>query len=152
MHERLRTGRRNVLGWDEGDSVARRVLEMATAEGARSLGIETGSLRVGKWADFVSYDLDDPALVGACDASLLSSLMFSSDSRAVRDVLVGGKQVVQDGEHPLAAESRQDYTRLCREIYPDGSGGDDSESDPSEERASRDAETEGQTSAVSQAS
>ena len=118
MHERLRLQQRNVLGRQEGDSVAAQVLKMATHNGATSLGIETGSLRGGRWADFTSFSLKDSALLGADEWALLPALIFSSDSRAIRDVMVGGKFVVQDGIHPQARETADDFTDLCEALYP----------------------------------
>ena len=117
MHERLRVEERNVLGTGEGDAPARRLLHMATTVGATALGVDTGIMRPGKWADFVSYDLTDPALAGADDPSLLSMLMFSSDNRAVRDVIVGGKFVVEEGKHPLTRECTTSYNRLVNKLF-----------------------------------
>src|SRR5690606_14474604 len=92
MHERLRLGRRNVLGAEP----ARAVLAAATEDGARALDVACGRLAVGCWGDFVCYDLDDPPLAGWDDDSLLASLMFSADTRAVTDVIVAGRVVVED--------------------------------------------------------
>ncbi len=116
MHERLRWGRRNVLS-APGQSTAQRVFEAATGDGGRALGLEIGKLRRGHWADLVSFDLDDPALAGADDDSLLAALVFSTDGRAVRDVIVRGRFVVQDGVHPQAGASGKAFGAVQRRIW-----------------------------------
>lgn len=116
-HERLRVGRRNVLAKGEGDAVAGHLLKMASQNGAASLGIDTGEIAVGKWADFCTLGLDDPALAGADDGSLLAQIMFSDTCQGVRDVFVGGRLVVADGSHPLRGSSMRDFSALCTELY-----------------------------------
>jgi len=36
---------------------------------------------------------------------------------AVRDVAVGGKLIVRDGEHPLSIQSERQFAALCRKIF-----------------------------------
>jgi 5-methylthioadenosine/S-adenosylhomocysteine deaminase len=76
---------------------AEKALRMATINGARALGIddETGSLEVGKAADIVALDLDNPhtqPLYHPC-----SQLVYAASSHQVRHVWIGGRQVVRDG-------------------------------------------------------
>ena len=94
MHERLHVEKRTVLSRAEGDEPARYCLDAATKFGARSLGLETGELAEGLWADLCAFDLDDPHLVGLDDDSLLAGIIYSADSRALTDVMVGGEWVV----------------------------------------------------------
>lgn len=127
MHERLRTRQRNVLCQGPNASVAARLLEMATVNGAKSLGIETGALRYGKWADLVTYDLNDVTLQGVDGWSLLPALMFSGSAMRVRDVMVGGEMVMQEGTHRLLKESAAAYHTLARDVFRDN--GDSATSD-----------------------
>lgn len=117
MHERLRLERRNVLAREPGNSTASAVFTAATRGGARSLGLMAGRVEPGAHADFATYDLDDPALAGCDDASLLAALVFSSDSRAVRDVMVGGRFAVRDGEHAQAEASVRALSALGRQLF-----------------------------------
>jgi cytosine/adenosine deaminase-related metal-dependent hydrolase len=72
------------------------VFEAATLGGARLLGREDiGRLAVGAKADLVLVDLEHPAMRPVRDP--LRSLVFTAAERAVRDVYVGGAQVVRDG-------------------------------------------------------
>lgn len=74
-------------------------LELMTRGGAAALHMEDqiGSLEPGKQADFISIDPATPAL--APRRTLFSSLVYSPDPHAVRDVWIAGEQVVADGRH-----------------------------------------------------
>jgi 5-methylthioadenosine/S-adenosylhomocysteine deaminase len=73
---------------------------LAAAGAAAALGrADIGALEAGRWADFVHVDTDDAAFVPIeSPADVLSHLVWSAGSRHVRDVWVGGRQVVFDGE------------------------------------------------------
>lgn len=119
MHERLRLERRNVLTRGSGFPVAKTALQMATEHGARSLSLPVGRIAAQHWADFVAFNLDDPTLAGADDTSLLASLMFSADNRAVSDVWVQGRPVVEDGMHPEAQASGRAFQKWSRKLFAD---------------------------------
>lgn len=78
------------------------VFLMATRGGAEALGRpDLGALEPGRWADLVHVDLDDPAFAAGLDVpdeQLLSNLVWAAGSRRVRDVWVGGEEVVAEGE------------------------------------------------------
>ena len=119
-HLRLSRLRRAVLdpGRGDMDGLAARLLDMATVQGARSLGLSTGALAPGAPADFFTVDLNHPSLVGASPGSLLASIVFGADKAAVREVAVAGRVVVQDGRHPLSEESGRAFQGLSRALYP----------------------------------
>ncbi|MBZ4415279.1 formimidoylglutamate deiminase [Myxococcus sp. RHSTA-1-4] len=118
-HLRLARLRRAVLDPGRGDmsGLAGRLLEMATVEGARSLGLSTGGLEPGAPADFFTVDLNHPSLVGASPESLLAAIVLGSEKGAVREVAVAGRVVVRDGRHPLAEESGRAFQGLSRTLY-----------------------------------
>jgi len=63
--------------------------------GAASIGLPGGGkLEPGAPADFFTVDLDDLSIAGATPDSLLTNIVFSLSRTAVRDVVVGGKQIV----------------------------------------------------------
>lgn len=85
-------------------------LLMATRGGADALGrSDIGAVEVGRWADLVHVDLDDPTFAGGVDVpdeQLIANLVWGAGSRRVRDVWVAGEQVVGDGE-PTRVDRRE---------------------------------------------
>jgi 5-methylthioadenosine/S-adenosylhomocysteine deaminase len=73
-------------------------LTLATIGGARAIGKSDtiGSLEIGKQADLVVHDRGGPQFVPRSTDPVLQ-LMWASDGRSVRDVLIAGRQVVRDG-------------------------------------------------------
>jgi 5-methylthioadenosine/S-adenosylhomocysteine deaminase len=99
-------------------------LDLATAGGARALGLAAGTLTPGALADVVRLDLDDSRFVPALDhGELVSHLVWAASSRLVTDVWVGGRRVVADRRcltvdgPAVRAEARARAVRLA------GSGG-----------------------------
>jgi 5-methylthioadenosine/S-adenosylhomocysteine deaminase len=78
---------------------ARRVLRLATIDGARALGqgAETGSLEIGKRADVVVVRVDREHEEPGGD--VYARLVYAAKSSDVKHVLVDGDVVVRDGEH-----------------------------------------------------
>ncbi|HEV3192361.1 MAG TPA: 5'-deoxyadenosine deaminase [Polyangiaceae bacterium] len=78
---------------------ARRVLRLATIDGARALGLDgiTGSIEAGKRADLVVVRLDGAHVEPAGD--VFSRLVYACGARDVRHVLVDGTPVVKEGVH-----------------------------------------------------
>jgi formimidoylglutamate deiminase len=101
-HLRLQNQQRVVLARPGSDKLAAlgiMLFDCATRHGANSIGWSSGTLDPGNFADCFSVDLEDPSIAGASDEDLLPTLVFSSSRSAVRDVFVGGKQVITDGRH-----------------------------------------------------
>jgi 5-methylthioadenosine/S-adenosylhomocysteine deaminase len=97
---------------------ARRVLRMATMDGARALGLESeiGSLEVGKRADVTVLDLDRLHLTPRTD--IASTIVYAAEASDVRTVLVEGEVLLLDGElktideRNVIAEANNQYRRL----------------------------------------
>ena len=101
-HLRLYHKERNVLAPEDDTSssaLARRLFDCATINGAKSIGFSGGKLEPGAPADFFTVDLDDPSIAGASQEDLLANIVFSLSRTAVRDVVVAGKQIVENGRH-----------------------------------------------------
>lgn len=101
-HLRLQQTARNVLApADDASSsaLARRLFDCATINGARCIGFGGGKLEVGAPADFFTVDLDDPSIAGSSREDLLANVVFSLARAAVRDVVVAGRRIVEDGRH-----------------------------------------------------
>ena len=76
---------------------AERVLEMATLNGAKALGLNAsvGSLTRGKAADIVAVDFGKPELAPCYDP--ISHLVYAASRQDVSHVWVAGEMLVEDG-------------------------------------------------------
>ena len=77
---------------------AEKALEMATIDGARSVGLESeiGSIEAGKKADIVLFDTRRPEWRTLFNP--VNSLVYNADGRSVHTVLVDGRVVVVESE------------------------------------------------------
>jgi cytosine/adenosine deaminase-related metal-dependent hydrolase len=97
---------------------ARRALRLATIDGARALGLGelTGSLEVGKRADFTVVRLDAPHAEPGGD--VFSKLVYACAASDVVHVAVDGELLVKDGEHQrydpreVAARARAEARKI----------------------------------------
>lgn len=73
-------------------------LALATIGGACAIGKSDtiGSIEVGKQADLVVHDRRGPQFVPRSTDPVMQ-LLWASDGRSVRDVLIAGREVVRDG-------------------------------------------------------
>ena len=98
---------------------AHQALEMATVNGAKSLGIidETGSLEVGKKADIVIHSLFRPEWHPGLDP--VSNLVFSAQSIGVASVLVNGEIILENGKLTQVDEEREyaNIDRAARNLF-----------------------------------
>jgi formiminoglutamate deiminase len=77
----------------------------ATVAGHASLGWpEAGQIAPGALADLVSVALDSPRTAGAAEDTALESVIFGATAADVRDVVIGGRDVVRDGRHQLLGD------------------------------------------------
>jgi 5-methylthioadenosine/S-adenosylhomocysteine deaminase len=72
------------------------IFRMATIEGARALGMADfiGSIEVGKRADLIAIDLEQPHLIPI--HNIYAQLVFAAGRSDVSDVFVDGTQVIAD--------------------------------------------------------
>ena len=118
-HLRLQHSARNVLAPREDAAraaLARRLFDCATVNGARSIGFAGGKLEPGAPADFFTVDLDDPSIAGSSTDDLLSNIVFSLSRTAVRDVVVAGKQIVEDGRHRDQEAIVKSFSHRCHRL------------------------------------
>jgi formimidoylglutamate deiminase len=97
--QRLRGETRGALR-DKAGTVARTLLDAATAAGARSLGLPAGRIEPGCWADLAAIDLDAPTLAGWEPDTLLESLIFGAGEETIAATAVGGRWRERDEVPP----------------------------------------------------
>ena len=119
-HLRLQKMQRAVLApanTNQRAALAGRLFDCATINGPESIGAPGGSLEVGRAADFFTVDLNDPSIAGAGADDLLANIVFSLSRAAVRDVVVGGRQIVSDGGHACQDEIVGRFSALQKELW-----------------------------------
>ncbi|MGC2160904.1 MAG: formimidoylglutamate deiminase [Silvibacterium sp.] len=109
---RLQQLQRAVLDGKHGESLPALLFDFATRNGARSLHIEAGSLQPGKPADFFTVDLFDCSIAGSLPEELLTNMVFSMSRRAVRDVAVAGRMILDHGQHAMQGEIVQAFREV----------------------------------------
>jgi 5-methylthioadenosine/S-adenosylhomocysteine deaminase len=85
---------------------------LGTRSGAEILGLDAGVIAPGRLADLVAVDLDDASLHPRTD--LLKSLVYAMSHRAVTDVWVHGRRVVESGR--LATVDTRELLANVREL------------------------------------
>jgi formiminoglutamate deiminase len=90
--ERLVTGKR-------GAHTPASLLIAATAGGATALGWGQHGIQVGAPADFIALSLDSVRLASFDAANAAAHIVHAASPADVRDVWVGGRQIVQDHQH-----------------------------------------------------
>jgi formimidoylglutamate deiminase len=119
-HLRLQRTERSVLAEPDDQhpsALAARLFDCATANGAESIGFAGGKLGPGIPADFFTIDLDDSSIAGASADDLLASTVFSSSRTAVRDVVVGGKRIIENGAHANQGEIIESFKTLQKKLW-----------------------------------
>lgn len=116
-HLRLRDQQRAILDQIEGRPIAERLMECATVNGARALSVAAGEFAVGRFADGFTVDLNDLSIAGNSAEDLLPIVVFGMNRTALRDVMVGGRMVLQDGSHSLEEEIVARYAEVHRKVW-----------------------------------
>jgi formimidoylglutamate deiminase len=116
-HLRLERQQRAILDQIGEQTLASRLFDCATVNGARALGVPAGELNAGSSADFLTVDLDDVSIAGSSGSDLLPLAVFSLSRSAIRDVMVNGRWVVRDQRHPLQEEIIAKFKELHRKLW-----------------------------------
>jgi len=97
--QRLRDQRRNRITAGSGSSVGETLFKGALAGGAQAAGQRKHGLSIGASADLVVLSEAEAFIATAPSTKILDRWLFALGSKAVRDVMVAGQWVVQDGRH-----------------------------------------------------
>ena len=90
------------------------LMECATSHGARALGIDTGVIREGSWADLVLVNLDTSYFLSP--GSVTANLVYAAGSKAVSSVMVRGKWVMREGVIPGEEEILSGARKVLAQI------------------------------------
>jgi formimidoylglutamate deiminase len=116
-HLRLERQQRAILDQIGEQTLASRLFDCATVNGARALRVPAGELNAGSLADFFTVDLDDVSIAGNFGNDLLPTAVFSLSRSAIRDVMVNGRWVVRDQQHPLQEEIVSRFKELHCKLW-----------------------------------
>jgi formiminoglutamate deiminase len=115
--QRLRHRSRNVVGAADARSTGRVLFESAFRGGAQALGIgPAAGIAEGAAADFVSLNLDAPALGGREGDALLDSWIFAGGAGCIDGVWRAGRKVVSGGQHLERGEIARAYQATLRRL------------------------------------
>ena len=109
--QRLLHRRRNVAASAAVPHTAARLWRETARHGAAVLGLKAGSLEAGMRADLVVVDTTHVSLAARSGAQLLDSYVFAAGRSAVRDVMVGGRWVVEGGRHAGEDKAMIEYRK-----------------------------------------
>jgi formiminoglutamate deiminase len=110
LGERLASGQR-------GHFRAGELARAGTTDGHASLGWpDAGEIAAGAIADLVTVGLDSPRLAGVTRTTALASVVFAASAADVRNVVVGGQDLVRDGRHLLIEDVPAALTAAIREV------------------------------------
>jgi formimidoylglutamate deiminase len=105
--QRLTLRQRNIAARILGhESSAAGLFEAALAGGFPATGQMQGGLAPGHRADFVTVDMESPALLGVPPSHVLDALVFSSPGAAFGDVFVAGQRVAASSPQRTEAFGR----------------------------------------------
>lgn len=91
--------------------------QKACTAGARVSGRPIGELAAGKRADVVVLDINAPLFAARSDHSIIDTFVFSGTSESVRDVMVGGRWLVQDRRHFAETAVAAGYKRALQKMF-----------------------------------
>ena len=116
MRETMKTAALLQKGWREDPTALplNELMDMATVNGAKALGIDTGEIKEGKLADINIIDIDNYAFTP--NINFLSNLVYSANSSCVESVICNGKFVMKnrvvEGEKEILEKVNSIYKKL----------------------------------------
>lgn len=118
--QRLLHRSRNVLATPHRRSSGESLYESALAGGAQALGLPVGAVAEGCRADFLILDADHPDLAGRGADKIIDTWVFAVGRSLIRDVVCGGRTVVNNRHHVdrqrIDAAYRRTLTRLLQDV------------------------------------
>jgi formimidoylglutamate deiminase len=98
-------------------STAGRLFERVLQGGAAAAGLPRWGLQAGARADLLVVDREESSLLGVPQTHLLDAMVFSSPGRPCRDVMVAGRWVIKDHQHPLAMQVAARFEQAMQVLW-----------------------------------
>jgi formimidoylglutamate deiminase len=113
---RLVTRHRNVLPTQSDTSTGAMLWRHACSAGTRATARNIGAIETGRRADIVVIDTNSPLFAGRDEDQLIDTFVFSGTGHEVRDVMVAGRWLVQEGRHSAETAIAVNYKRAMHRI------------------------------------
>ena len=113
---RLANKHRNVLAGQSEVSSGALLWRHACTAGTRATGRNIGALETGRRADIVVVDTSGPLFIGRDEDELIDTFVFAGSGHDVRDVMVAGRWLVQEGRHFAETAIAAGYKRAMSKI------------------------------------
>lgn len=114
--QRLLRRERTIISDAELPSVGAMLYERATQGGARALGRKCGRIDIGHRADFIVLDPDMGVMTGKLRDHILDTAIFAASRNPVKDVMAGGRWVVQNGHHKREEQYRARFRAVLSKV------------------------------------
>jgi formiminoglutamate deiminase len=102
-----------------GHFTAEALLQAATGDGHASLGWpDAGEIVPGAWADLVTVSMDSARTAGADDDLAVEAAVFAATAADIRHVVIGGRDIVRDGEHLLIEDVPGELRAAIQAVLP----------------------------------
>ena len=88
----------------------------ACTAGTRATARNIGAIEAGRRADVVVLDTNSPLFAGRDEDTLIDTFVFSGTGHEVRDVMVAGRWLVQEGRHSAETAIAVNYKRAMNRI------------------------------------
>ncbi len=111
--QRLVERERNIAVDADESSVGALLLAHAVRDGLQSCGQSAAA------EDFMILDERAPALAGVVPETLRDRFVFAGNRRLIRDVVVAGRKVIENGRHPQAEAVAECYRRKLKQLLAD---------------------------------
>ncbi len=98
-------------------ATAERLFSRVTVGGAAAAGHALWGLTVGARADAVAVDPCEPALLGVPSSHTLDAMVFSSPAPPFANVMVAGRWVVREGQHPAQQSTAHAFVQAMRQLW-----------------------------------
>ena len=114
--QRLQYQKRNILCTDDENHVGHFLWKQASIGGGAAACRMTGKIEVDYAADLLVLNRDVVELYALDMASLLDTAMFALNNNPVKDVMVSGEWVIQDGVHARQETSELAYRQVQKNV------------------------------------
>ena len=100
-------------------ATAERLFARVTSGGAAAAGCSLWGFTVGARADALLVDPLEPALLGIPSSRTLDAMVFSSPVQPFANVMVAGRWVVRDGQHPAQQSTSRAFAEAMYGLWKD---------------------------------